>query len=208
MTHSESINEIATALAKAQAEMRNPGTAGVNAFAKYKYATAPDYLDMIRGPLTKHNIAFTMDVADEALTFLLVHTSGQWLRYTMPIRLNPESSKSNNPDQAWGSHLTYCKKYLLMLVFGIHGDEDDDGQSSQTKTEPAPQQGPKPYLKKNYDRVTSEQIQNIMFEIGEHTDIAQSLLKNFGIEKLSELPKDYYLKIIAKIRENVAARKK
>lgn len=219
MTHSEHINELSAALAKAQGEMRNPGADTTNSFQKYSYAQVDQFLDIIRGPLSKNNISFTQDVEEitmgkKTLSFMLSHSSGQWMKFTMPLD-NVEASKGNSADQAWGSHLTYRKKNLISLVFGIHSDKDADGyeepkrhQEQEKNTNQNQSQSTnqlKPKL--NYEKMTSEQVQAIMFEIGEHTEIGQNLLKNFGVDKVSDLPKEYYLKIIDRIRTNVKAKK-
>ena len=51
----------------------------------------------------------------------LMHASGQWIEGETPI-LN----KDNNP-QAFGSAMTYAKRYALAAIVGVATD-DDDGQ--------------------------------------------------------------------------------
>ncbi len=217
MTHSEQINEIATALAKAQGEMHNPGTHAINPFGKYTYAQANDFLDTIRAPLSKYGIAFIKDVERDnygkTLYIMLLHSSGQWIKCFMPLENDVQPNKQQTQDQAWGSHLTYRKKSLISLVFGIHGDKDNDGEEEREDEErvqnkhDAPKLGNAPILRDNYERVSSDNIKNIMFEIGEHTDIAEKILKQFNIQKMSDIPKDQYLKTIDKIRTTVSQRK-
>jgi hypothetical protein len=209
MQHSQQINEIATALAKAQGEMKNPQAEAVNAFQKYSYAKAQDFLNTIRGPLTKNGISFTTDVetqgGERVMALMLSHASGQWLKYTMPLRADLEPGKGMSSDQIWGSHLTYRKKSLLSLVFGIHGDEDNDGTEPEATKAPAATQ-PKKFIANNYEKVSSDQVKQIMYEIGEHTDIGRKLLETYSINELAELPKDHYITIINKIKTTVNSR--
>jgi hypothetical protein len=198
MKHSEQINEIAAALAKAQGEMKNPHAEAVNAFQKYSYAKASDFLNTIREPLTRNNISFTIDVepteSSKIMVLMLSHASGQWMKFSMPLQTDLETGKGMSNDQTWGSHLTYRKKSLLSLVFGIHGDEDDDGAvQPESKA-------------KKYEKLSPDQVKNIIIEIGKHTDIAQKLLETYSINELIELPKDHYTNIINRIRTTVSSR--
>lgn len=216
MTHSEHINEIAAALANAQGDMRNPTTDSVNAFQKYRYAKAGDFLNIIRPALSKHGIAFNQDVTEHTdgrkeIMFMLSHGSGQWMKFTMPLNPTLEANKGSSFDQAWGGHLTYRKKSLMSLVFGIHGDEDDDGASGSTtiadRSPQQPLQQKRVIQKKEYERVTSDQIKQIMFEIGEHEDIVHKLFETYNISSFNDLPKEHYINIIKKIRATVDSRK-
>ena len=106
-----------------------------------------------------------------------------------------------------GSYISYVKRYSYAALVGVcTEDEDDDGTAAVQQERK--QQARPPLIQKDYEKVTSEQVQNLMFEIGEHTDIAESLLKNFNITKIADMPKDYYIKVLQKIRANVASRKK
>jgi hypothetical protein len=46
----------------------------------------------------------------------------------------PTASKA----QELGSALTYCRRYGLLLLFNLVGEEDDDGNAAQGNTKPAP----------------------------------------------------------------------
>lgn len=202
---SEQINELATALAKAQGEMPAAVKSSTNPFFKSKYADFEDLVVASRPSLSKYGLSVTQkEIMDDKyglmLESTLMHSSGQWTLSIMPI--NP----TKEDPQSMGSYISYLKRYTYGPLVGIVArGEDDDGaaatQQQEKKSDPK-------IISKNYERVTSEQVQNIMFEIGEHTEVAENMMKNFGVQKLSELPKEYYLKIIQKIRENVQSRKK
>src|SRR5215472_13405920 len=86
---SETIGAIATALAKAQAELSNPEktlTATIPARGGeriFRYASLATGLDLVRKCLGQHEIAVVqstaLDQGQIMLTTLLVHASGEWV---------------------------------------------------------------------------------------------------------------------------------
>ncbi len=200
---SSEINELAAALAKAQGEMEGAMRNNVNPFFKSKYASFSDVVRASRPALTKNELAVIQRLLPDNNTTILetkiVHSSGQWLASRMII--NPPKEGA----QSMGSYISYMKRYSYAALVGVYTDDEDDDAQKATEQKNT---RTKTIIKKNYEKVSSEQVQNIMFEIGEHTDIAQYLLKQFSITKLSDIPKEYYLKIIGKIRDNVKSRSK
>lgn len=151
MQHSEAINELAGALAKAQAVFTNPARnrevmvrsdKGSYTFA---YATFDAILDVVRKPLTDNNLSYTQTVefGDDGkprVVTTLMHSSGQWIGSTLPLMVDRPGN------QAFGSALTYAKRYALTALLGVAADEDDDangadGNGIERKTDrtPAPQ---------------------------------------------------------------------
>lgn len=154
MLHSAEIDKIAGALAKAQAAFTNPprnrevtvrSDKGTYTFA---YATFDAILDSVRKPLTENGISYAQTVEfDDAgkprVVTTLMHESGQWLASRLPIVFDGE--KRNN--QAFGSALTYAKRYGLTAILGVAADEDDDangadGNGIERKTDRAPAKQP------------------------------------------------------------------
>jgi len=128
--HSENINELAVALSKAQSEMSFAAKDSTNPHFKSKYADLSDVWDAIRQPLTKHGLSVTqlVDIHDgkPVLISLLMHSSGQWIKSTIPI------INANNTSQGQGAGITYVRRYSLAALVGCVQD-DDDGQSSMPK---------------------------------------------------------------------------
>lgn len=128
MQKSESIKSIAAALAKARDEFpeikkdrevevptRNSGS------YRFKYATLDHILESIKKPLASNGLSFVQSVGDGKLTLLLLHSSGEWIETdAMPIKVTDGGS------QAFGSAISYAKRYQLCAVFGITADDDDD----------------------------------------------------------------------------------
>lgn len=128
----EPIGELAAALAKAQVEMSNPKFDKTNPHFKNKFASLAAVRDAVIPILAKHGIACVQDLVDVdggvACMTRLYHSSGQVLAFG-PLRM-PVSK----PDaQGFGSAATYARRYHLMAVANVVGDEDDDANQATGK---------------------------------------------------------------------------
>ncbi len=131
MSHSELINEIAGALADAQAQMSSASKNCTNPHFKSKYADINDFLLAVRPFLAKQGIAISQmpDLKEGAIvleTMLIHKTSGQWLKSTLPINCKA----GGNEMQALGSCLTYLRRFCLSAITGIASDEDMDDDAN------------------------------------------------------------------------------
>jgi cellobiose-specific phosphotransferase system component IIA len=139
MQHSEQLNELASALAAAQGEFKAVPKDATNPHLKNKYATLDAIIATTRSALSKNGLSFTqlLSTAEqgekEVLTTLLLHESGQWLSATVGIDV-PDVHKGINDLQAFGSSLTYMKRYALGAMLGIATDQDDDGEHGTRKS--------------------------------------------------------------------------
>jgi hypothetical protein len=138
---SETIGAIATALAKAQAELTNPektltGTiAARNGERTFRYASLATGLDLVRKCLGQHEIAVMQTTAVEhgqiTLTTILVHASGEWVSSLWPVCPMAEPSA-----QVKGTALTYARRYALFTLVGIAGEDDLDAPNLEIPPEP------------------------------------------------------------------------
>jgi hypothetical protein len=126
------MNEIGAALAKAQAEMSNPKFDKTNPHFKNKFASLAAVRDAVIPVLAKYGIACLQDLKNVAggvgCTTVLLHSSGQSLTFgplEMPV--------SKNDAQGFGSAATYARRYHLMAVANVVGDEDDDANQATGK---------------------------------------------------------------------------
>lgn len=128
MTHSEGLNELAAALAKAQAEMRGAIKDGTNPHFHSEYATLASVWDACRGPLTAHGLSVVQVPSAEgpvvSMVTMLMHESGQWLSGALTM-----TAVQNTP-QGIGSAITYARRYGLAALVGVAPDEDDDGNAA------------------------------------------------------------------------------
>jgi hypothetical protein len=135
LTTSPDIAEIATALAKAQAQMANAIREATNPAFRSKYADLAAVREATNGPLSEHGIACVQApaVTEQGVSVetRLIHASGQWLACTVGA-----IPKDGTP-QAIGSCITYLRRYGLLAMAGIAPD-DDDGNAAQHGPAQAP----------------------------------------------------------------------
>ena len=138
MQKSEQINELAAALAAAQAEIKGAVTDTENTFFKSKYADLESVWSCCKEPLTKNGLSVTQITkivgTDVILETLLLHKSGQFLIGEYPIR--PVKADP----QSLGSATTYARRYTLAAIVGVYQVEDDDGNAASDRREPPPAQ--------------------------------------------------------------------
>jgi len=134
---SESVGALASALAKAQAELVNPEkslTATIRTGAPgegertFRYAPLSSGLDIVRKTLGQHEIATVQTTAiDQAsgivnLTTVLAHSSGEWIASDWPVCPIAEMASP----QRMGAALTYARRYALFTLVSIAGEDDLD----------------------------------------------------------------------------------
>ena len=143
MRTSETFNELAAALAKAQGAIENAEKDRENIFLKNRYMTLTAVWDAIRKPLSDNGLSIVQvtEADDGALMLLtrLMHSSGQYIEATYPVL--GMDAKGVNAAQAAGSALTYARRYSLTSMIGVVADEDDDAASATGK-QPKPSTGP------------------------------------------------------------------
>jgi hypothetical protein len=134
---SETVAALASALAKAQAELVNPEkslTATIRTGRpgererSFRYAPLSSGLDIVRKTLGQHEIATLQTTAIDQtagmvnLTTTLAHASGEWIASDWPVCPIAETA---NP-QRMGAALTYARRYALFTLVGIAGEDDLD----------------------------------------------------------------------------------
>jgi hypothetical protein len=134
---SESVAALASALAKAQAELANPEkslTATIRSGRpgegerSFRYAPLASGLDIVRKTLGKYEIATVQTTTIEPaagmvnLTTMLAHASGEWIASEWPVCPVAETAHP----QRMGAALTYARRYALFTLVGIAGEDDLD----------------------------------------------------------------------------------
>ena len=115
-------------------KIENPKLTAVNPHFKNRYAPLDEVLRVVNEGLPKdHRIEQTTGIADGILMFVSRLYKGDTVvrEAVFPF---PTTSKA----QELGSALTYCRRYGLLLLFNLVGEEDDDGNAAQGNTKPAP----------------------------------------------------------------------
>jgi len=131
MNKSEQINELASALSKAQAAIKGAVEDSTNPHLSYKYASLQANIDASRDALAKNGLSVMQLLTDMAcenmdlitLETVILHSSGQWVSSTFSV---PVSKKDA---QGFGSAITYARRYSYAAALGI-APIDDDGEAA------------------------------------------------------------------------------
>ena len=170
MNQSSSIQNLATALAKAQAEMPVAVFDAANPFLKSKYASLGAVIQSSRPILAKYNLGLIQFPISQpavppavelvGIESILSHASGEFISERILIPLVEEKGKSRV--QTAGSVLTYLRRYSWASILGMYSDEDNDacgpqwpaakgnsvpGKSSAPQAKPAASLPPVPQFK-------------------------------------------------------------
>lgn len=132
MQMSATIGEIAKALAKAQEKIKPAKKGAENPFFKSSYADLPAIVEACRDELAKNGLSVSQATSFNgevvALDTLLMHSSGEWLCGTYPIK--PVKADP----QSMGSAVTYARRYALAAMVGVVAEaEDDDGNAASDR---------------------------------------------------------------------------
>lgn len=127
---SDQIDQLATALSKAQAEFSIAGLNQKNPFFKSNYADFESIVAASRSSLSKHGLSviqspFVCEDGNSYLITMLMHNSGQWIK----------SKAKHNPlktdVQSLSSYNTYLKRMCYASLIGVvAADVDDDGNAA------------------------------------------------------------------------------
>ena len=191
MHRSETITEIAGALAAFGAEATNPPqtrTAQVQTKAggsySYGYADLADVLAHVRPALAAHGLTLTQEVICRpekvGVKTSLFHSSGEFIDYR-PLWL-PAPAEAT--PQAYGSAITYARRYSLLAALNLASASDDDGAGSGR---PAGSGKPRPSGKTATEKQIAK-IHAIAREAGiSGEQLAAGVRRDFGRESLAEL---------------------
>jgi hypothetical protein len=134
---SESVAALASALAKAQAQLVNPekslsatikGVRAGEGDRTFRYAPLSSGLEIVRKTLGQHQIAAIQTTAIDHptgivnLTTMLAHASGEWIASDWPVCPIAEMASPRR----MGAALTYARRYALFTLVGIAGEDDLD----------------------------------------------------------------------------------
>lgn len=135
---------IFTALCKAQQNFKPAIKDTANPFFKSKYADLASIWDACKDALAANDlfVSQSTDLTETGpvLVTRVYHTTGEYIESKTPIIC----AKQNDP-QAFGSAMTYTRRYSLAAILGIITD-DDDGEGAMVRTadkmQPKQQQQP------------------------------------------------------------------
>lgn len=207
MDKSESIKELASALAKFQGEVKNTANSKTvivktksGSTYTYKYSPLDEVLSMVRPILSTNGLSMVQSPSNDngtiTLTTVLMHSSGEWLEFP-PLQLKAEA----NTPQGVGSAITYARRYVLSAVLGISSEDDNDAnvnehnisssepkQAAKTKSSLSEAQIKRLYAIAKAAEVTQEQV-NLSIQTEYKKENANELTKKEYDELCNRLEK-------------------
>ena len=139
-TQSDQINEIAKALAAAQAELEPAAKNAENPHLRNRYADLSAVYETIRKVLPKHGLAVTQvmlprDDGKAHVRTTLLHESGQWIAGECVMPCDKQGGI-----QGMGSAITYARRYSLSAIVGVVSEVDDDAEAATNRRDAAQRQ--------------------------------------------------------------------
>lgn len=206
MKTSEQLNELFSALSKAQENIKNAQKEGYNPMFKSNYTTVTSVLEAIK-TVYKENISIIqMPEADKLIT-RVGHSSGQWLEIDTPLFIGEPKGMSKM--QAYGNAVTYARRYALVSLFGI-GQEDNDGNDSNhneqmPKKEPLNKPLNKIPNKTNINEKPVDRKQGFLDSMKKLAAIDNesyvNLLGAAGYERAEDVPEESYGKVYKQMKD-------
>lgn len=157
MKKSPQINELSKALTLVQGKIEDAKTDSTNPHFKSRYPSLASVYASCRKLLSEHGIAIVQspsvtEKGEVRITTLMAHVSDQFIEDSFDLM-----PKDKSP-QAYGSAVSYGRRYALMAMIGIASD-DDDGSSASTPYDHSTTQPVS--ANKNYSQGVSHQKQSV-----------------------------------------------
>jgi len=139
------MSEIHKALLAAQAEFPTLTRDGSNPHFRSDYVTLESLLRSVlpilngKGVLLVQSPNIAGNESDILVTKLIHAESGDAIETHTRLYLGKQDP------QAYGSAMTYARRYALMGMLGLVGEDDDDGNAASTREAPRPASQPRPF---------------------------------------------------------------
>lgn len=187
---------IAIAMAAAFAEIEGATKSATNPHFKSKYADLGAVIDAIKPALINHGLFFTQrpEPANDGVQIetVLHHASGE------EMSLGKLFVPANKRDaQAFGSALTYARRYALVTAFGVPVEDDDGNAAARAQSAP-----------RNDEMPDAEWAKLVQLREASQTNVP-ALLKHLNINlpnnNLRLLDQDQYARVIDAMEGKLAA---
>jgi hypothetical protein len=197
MEASQAKREFAQSMAAAQAEIEPVARDRRNTQTNSNYATLEAIAKAVKPITARHGFSLSFDTLQTENTNMLrvscdiSHSGGHTKTFTaeIPIDAAGMAGKVNKtPTHAFGSTMSYARRYLTMMAFDIATDDDDGNGAHAPET------------------VSAEQYQAIRDVIEETGADEVRFLKFWGVSQLHEIHASKADEAIKAIREAAAKR--
>ena len=219
MNKSESINELAAALSKAQGTMRGALKDSDNPFFKSKYADLASVVEAIRESFSANGLSYIQTVEpteknEAKVGTTILHSSGQWIDcgcVAVPV--------SKADAQGFGSAITYARRYGLSAAAGV-APEDDDGNAASKAAPKKAKDIPEPPPSTEWSEGDRAEARALVFDLadalsakGVSEDAVKAIIKDRtsdigderGLENWKNRLHNYAERCIAKAESGVKA---
>jgi hypothetical protein len=195
---------IAKALVAVAGKVRNPGLDASNPAYKSKYATLPAILDLLRPLLAEEGVMLAMpfSAGDNTVTIhptLMASDGTTWYPPTLCLPVNRWDA------QGIGSAVTYGRRYLCLAIFGIAGDDDDDGNAASQRPAPSAQV---PASERPLNEQNVQRVKDAMAEWDLSEEEAVNAITENAKSSLDEMTADEAVLVVKWIAREKAARAK
>jgi hypothetical protein len=160
METSQELQQLAEALAKAQAELSPVPFDSNNPFYKSRYASLSAVIAEVRKVLPKHGLSIVQTPTSHmefgvfyaGVETMLIHDSGEWIKSTVSVpvvatelievftkRFNKDGDAyyaSPNILQEAGKIITYLRRYGIVSILMLSAEEDIDGNEPVQQVQP------------------------------------------------------------------------
>lgn len=186
---SDQVNELFTALAKAQGELKPAIKDTKNPFFKSNYADLNSVWEACRSQLSHNGLCVTQSImmqeTGHALVTILGHKSGQWIKSIAPIVCSKADA------QGFGSAVTYQRRYALSAIVGVSTDDDDGERAVQHMRKTYADHPPKA-VEEKIDLITPSQVEELkllkMTATPEIQSKVDDILAKKNVKNFKELP--------------------
>lgn len=161
METSQELQQLAEALAKAQAELSPVPFDSNNPFYKSRYASLSAVIAEVRKVLPQHGLSIVQTPTSHmefgifyvGVETMLIHDSGEWIKSTVSVpvvatelievftkRFNKDGDAyyaSPNILQEAGKIITYLRRYGIVSILMLSAEEDIDGNEPVQQVQPA-----------------------------------------------------------------------
>lgn len=185
---SDNINELMTALAKAQGKMSHASKDSENPHFRSRYADLASVWQACREPLASNGLAVTQTLDflgdRQVLVTTLGHSSGQWIKSVMVL---PQTGKP----QEQGSLLSYYRRYSLASIAGVY-QADDDAEAAQ-----APHRS---------QAISDEQCAILDSILQDLPGSDKGICEKFGLKSVYDLPASQFDFVVNTLRKRQKAK--
>jgi hypothetical protein len=193
--HSESIGKVAAALSTAQvgfkpiARDKTVRVKSQRTGQEYTFSYAPleTIMAAVREALGANRLALTQSVVVDAqgheqLRTLLIHESGEFLANHMPILVAERGA------QAYGSAVTYARRYGITQLLCITADDDDDANAAEGNDVQRVQRRPAKSAEPKVETVSGDDLKALLDKVAEVGADPVGFAKFLGVATLEQLP--------------------